>query len=157
KKLVINFLGRDSVIKLGDNVNFQGVITVSTNSRVTIGNNFASTGGVTIICRDDCNVSIDDDCMFATSILIRTSDEHSIIDLHTNEIINKNKDVTIGKHVWICDNVLVLKGAIIGSGSVIGARSVVTGTIPENSLCVGVPARVVKKDIRWDRKRPSKL
>ena len=79
--------------------------------------------------------------MFATSILIRTSDEYSIIDLHTNEIINKN--VTIGKHVWICDNALVLKGALIGSGSVIGARSVVTGAIPENSLCVGVVNRPV--------------
>ncbi|EGJ1884616.1 acyltransferase, partial [Escherichia coli] len=115
--------------------------TVSTNPRVTIGNNFASTGCVTIICRGDCYVSINDDCMFATSILIRTSDEYSIIDLHTNEIINKN--VTIGKHVWICDNALVLKGALIGSGSVIGARSVVTGTIPENSLCVGVVNRPV--------------
>ncbi|HAL7545224.1 TPA: hypothetical protein H7C36_004619 [Escherichia coli] len=49
----------------------------------------------------------------------------------------------MGKHVWICDNALVLKGALIGSGSVIGARSVVTGTIPENSLCVGVVNRPV--------------
>jgi acetyltransferase-like isoleucine patch superfamily enzyme len=156
KKLIINFLGKNSEVTLGRNCNIQGVLTVSNNSTISIGDNFSSTGGVTILARDSCKVNIGTDCMFATSILIRTSDEHSIKDLSTGTILNFNEDVMIGDHVWICDNVLVLKGANIGSGSVIGARSVVTGKLPDNSLCAGVPARALRENILWDKLRPPK-
>lgn len=156
KKLTINFLGENSTLSIGKNCNIQGVITISNNSHVFIGDNFSSTGGVTILARDECHVSIGNDCMFATSILIRTSDEHSIYDIATDILINHNKDVSIGNHVWICDNVLVLKGSIIEDGAVIGARSLVSGLIDKNSLAVGSPAKVVKRNIYWSRERASK-
>ncbi|MEN4907321.1 acyltransferase [Rahnella bonaserana] len=156
KKLTVNFLGENASLSIGKNCNIQGVITISNNSNVHIGDNFSSTGGVTILARDDCNVSIGNDCMFATSILIRTSDEHSIFDMETGILLNHNKDVSIGNHVWICDNVLVLKGSIIEDGSVVGARSLVSGLIDQNSLAVGSPAKVVKRNIYWSRERASK-
>ena len=39
---------------------------------------------------------------------------------------------------------MILPGAHIGNNCVIGARSVVTKDIPDNSVAVGVPARVIK-------------
>lgn len=39
----------------------------------------------------------------------------------------------------------------IGSGSVVGIGSVVSTNITDNSIAVGVPAKVVKTDIVWDR------
>lgn len=39
---------------------------------------------------------------------------------------------------------LILAGVTIGSNVVIGAGAVVTKDIPDNSLAVGVPARVIK-------------
>jgi acetyltransferase-like isoleucine patch superfamily enzyme len=52
--------------------------------------------------------------------------------------------VTIGRNVWIGANCSVLAGSSIGDHSVIGAGSVVTGAIPDRSLAVGCPARVVR-------------
>jgi acetyltransferase-like isoleucine patch superfamily enzyme len=46
---------------------------------------------------------------------------------------------------WLGSGVKVLDGVTIGKGSVIGAGSVVTKDIPELSVAVGVPARVIKK------------
>jgi len=52
--------------------------------------------------------------------------------------------VTIGDNVWIGFDSVVLPGVRIGRDSVIGARSVVTEDIPERSIAVGSPARVIR-------------
>ncbi|MDD2665845.1 MAG: hypothetical protein PHD13_05045 [Methanocellales archaeon] len=41
-----------------------------------------------------------------------------------------------------CD---ITGGVNVGVHSVIGAGAVVTGDIPENSIAVGIPAKVIKK------------
>ena len=51
---------------------------------------------------------------------------------------------TIGSNVWFGSNVTVTPGVTIGSNSIIGAGSVVTHYIPENSIAVGDPARVIR-------------
>ncbi len=53
--------------------------------------------------------------------------------------------VFIGDHVWLGEKAIVLKGVSIGSYSVIGAGAVVTKSIPEWSIAVGCPARVVRQ------------
>jgi acetyltransferase-like isoleucine patch superfamily enzyme len=52
--------------------------------------------------------------------------------------------VTIGDHTWLGENVVVL-GASIGKHCVIGSNSVVTKDIPDYSIAIGSPARVIKK------------
>ncbi len=51
--------------------------------------------------------------------------------------------VRIGAGTWIGERVSVLRGSNIGAGCIIGANSVVKGTIPDGSIAVGAPARVV--------------
>lgn len=53
-------------------------------------------------------------------------------------------EIFIGDHVWIGDKVSVMPGVSIGRCSIIGSNSVVTHDIPEFSLAVGVPAKVIK-------------
>lgn len=55
------------------------------------------------------------------------------------------KDIIIGKDVWIGSNVVIIAGVTIGDGCVIGAGTVVTEDIPEYSIVVGVPGKVIKK------------
>ncbi|HLD22995.1 MAG TPA: acyltransferase [Sulfuricurvum sp.] len=54
------------------------------------------------------------------------------------------KCVEIGENSWIGENVSVI-GASIGKHCVIGANSVVTHDIPDYSVAVGAPARVIKR------------
>lgn len=54
------------------------------------------------------------------------------------------KGIEIGNDCWIGNNVIVLDGVHIGKGAVVGAGSVVTKSIPEFSVAVGNPCRVIK-------------
>jgi acetyltransferase-like isoleucine patch superfamily enzyme len=58
--------------------------------------------------------------------------------------VDKIRPVLIKAGAWLGQNVVVCPGVTIGAGSVIGANSVVTGDIPDRSVAVGSPARVVK-------------
>ena len=51
--------------------------------------------------------------------------------------------IRVGDNTYIGENSLILPGTTIGNGCVIAAGSVVRGTIPDNSLVIGNPARVV--------------
>lgn len=53
--------------------------------------------------------------------------------------------ITIGDDCWIGGNTTVMPGVTIGKGCTIGAGSVVTKDVPEFSVAVGVPAKVIKK------------
>ncbi len=53
--------------------------------------------------------------------------------------------IRIGNGCWLGGGVIVLPGVTIGDGSVIGAGSVVTKDIPEHSLAVGNPCRVIRR------------
>jgi maltose O-acetyltransferase len=52
-------------------------------------------------------------------------------------------DIIIGDYVWIGANVFICDGVTIGENSIIGANSVVTHDIPPNSVCGGIPAKVL--------------
>lgn len=51
--------------------------------------------------------------------------------------------IIIEDDVWIGANCVLLDGALIRQGAVIGAGSVVRGEVPEYSISVGAPAKVV--------------
>jgi lipopolysaccharide O-acetyltransferase len=63
--------------------------------------------------------------------------------------------VSIGRSTWLGQNVVVLPGVTIGEHCVIGANSVVKSSIPDFSVAVGAPARVIKRYNRetgaWQR------
>ena len=54
------------------------------------------------------------------------------------------KPIVVGNNVYIGNNVIILPGVKIGNNVIIGAGAVVSKSIPDNSVAVGVPARVIK-------------
>ena len=55
------------------------------------------------------------------------------------------KIIVISDNVWIGANSVITAGVTIGRHSVIGAGSVVTKDVPEYSVAVGNPAKVIKR------------
>jgi acetyltransferase-like isoleucine patch superfamily enzyme len=51
--------------------------------------------------------------------------------------------ITVGNDVYIGENCIVMPNSSIGSGCILGAGAVVRGKIPDNSLVIGNPAKVV--------------
>lgn len=60
------------------------------------------------------------------------------------DIIEYTGNVTIGDDCWIGGNTTIMPGVTIGKGCTIGAGSVVTRSIPDFSVAVGSPAKVIK-------------
>ncbi len=54
--------------------------------------------------------------------------------------------VIIGDNVWIGGGAIILPGVTIGDNVVIGAGSIVTKSIPNNSVALGNPCRVVREN-----------
>ena len=52
--------------------------------------------------------------------------------------------VSIGSDVWMGHNVNVLGGIDVGDGAIIAAGAVVTRDVPEYSVAIGLPAKVVR-------------
>lgn len=57
---------------------------------------------------------------------------------------------TIGDDVIIYSGAKIIGGVTIGDGSVVGANSVVTRDVPPRCVVAGVPARLLKTDIRTE-------
>lgn len=54
------------------------------------------------------------------------------------------RGVEVGDDCWVGGNVVIMAGVRVGKGCTIGAGSVVTKDVPDFSVAVGNPARVVK-------------
>ncbi len=67
------------------------------------------------------------------------------------------KPITIGDNVWIGGSSVVCPGAVIGSNVVIGAGSVVVGTIPDNVVAAGNPAKVIRPVTEADKEYWTKM
>jgi len=53
----------------------------------------------------------------------------------------------IGNNVFIGPGARILGDVVIGNNVIIGANSVVIESVPENSIVVGIPAKIIKTDI----------
>lgn len=54
------------------------------------------------------------------------------------------RDVVIGNDVWLCYGAMICPGARIGDGVIVGAGTVVRGTVPDFSVVLGNPGKVVR-------------
>lgn len=62
------------------------------------------------------------------------------------------KDIYIGNNSFIGARVSLLPGATVGKDCIIGAGSVVKGTIPDGSIVIGNPARVIGRTMDFANK-----
>lgn len=121
---------------------------------IKLGENFYSNQNLVIL---DCaavtfgdNVFVAPDCGFYTA-------GHPIDSERRNVGLEYAYSITVGDNVWIGAGVRVMPGVTIGDNVVIGGGSVVVKDIPNDSVAVGNPCRVIRpitdadKLTCWDR------
>ena len=93
----------------------------------------------------DCGlVTIGDRVLFGPFVSIYAATHETEVQSR-RDYIEFAREVVIGDDCWIGGNVVILPGVVIGKGCTVGAGSVVTKSIPEYSVAIGSPAKIVKK------------
>lgn len=125
-------------IIIHDRVSIQQNIHLTCGELIVIGQNTAIAANVTI-----------------------TDINHPYVDVDTpiEEQIIETNPVIIGKDSKIYNNAVILPGTILGNHCVVGANSVVSGTIPDYSIVIGTPARIIKRynffTQKWEKTNPD--
>lgn len=144
KKSSIFFGDHDKIAKNGEILTETGGriavderSVINSKSKIWIGN------GSSFECGKDCMISYD--------VKIRGESGHTIFDLDEKKVHKTRKNVSIEDHVWIGMGVSLLGGTVIGRDSIVGADSLVQKEFEPNSLIAGVPAKVISKNVNWDK------
>lgn len=102
----------------------------------------------------DGEISIGEECLMSWDVMIWGSDTHALFD--ADHQLRRGRRIEIGNHVWVGHGCHIGKNTHIADGCVVGWGSVVSGQFEEpNCVLAGNPARVVRRGITWDRKRPD--
>ena len=115
------------------------------------------TAGIANACfnlYEPSRIDIGDFVGIACDVWMATSDLHPIYDENSGRRINPARNILIGNRVGFGLRAIVLRGTRVGDKALIGAGSVVRGRIPAGALVSGNPARVLRKNIRWEWELP---
>ena len=127
---------------VGENVWIAKRFSFDNGKNIFIGNNFMGNFNLTIL--DVKEVYIGNNVMIGPNTTITTVG-HPITPKGRRIHLAQASTIKIGNDVWLGANVTILPGVTIGNNVVIGAGAVVNKDIPDNSLAVGVPAKVIKE------------
>ena len=144
QKLLREILG-----KMGDQCSIEAPFHCDYGYNIEVGENFFANFNCVIL--DIGKVTIGNNVMFAPNVSIYTAG-HPIHPDSRNSGYEYGIAVTIGDNVWVGGNVVINPDVHIGNNVVIGSGSVVTKDIPDNSIAVGNPCRVIRSITEEDRK-----
>lgn len=93
------------------------------------------------------SIIIEDDVLIGSGVHLyvenhRFSDRNQLIIEQGHE---QAQQVLLKKGCWIGANAIILPGVTVGINSVVGAGAVVTKSVPDFTVVVGCPAKVVKE------------
>lgn len=125
-------IGKDGILKIGENVAFNGGLRLSCQKSITIGDSVLGSWDIS---------------MFDT-------DFHRMKNCDTGEKISScSQPIIIGDKCWIGFGVTIMKGSQLGNGCIVGAKSLLAKNYSKmtNTVFVGSPAIPVKSGFYLDR------
>lgn len=145
--LVRYVLVRTLCKECGDNVSIHPYVIIKNAENLVLGCNVSIHSFSYIDCAGTVEIGSDVSIAHSSSIL---SSEHNYDD---ERIPIKDQGVSfektvIANDVWIGAGSRILAGSFIGSGSILAAGGVLNGSVPENCIFGGVPAKFIKRRVR---------
>ena len=128
--------------KTGENILVESSFQCDYGYNIFVGENFYMNHNGVIL--DAAKVEFGDNVFIAPNCGFYTAG-HPIDIEQRNKGLEYAKPIKVGDNVWIGGNVVVLPGVTIGNNCVIGAGSIVVKNIPDNSIAVGNPCKVIKQ------------
>ncbi len=127
---------RKQGIRIGDNCEIRsGVIFSSEPYLISIGNHVRVNAGVEFVTHD------------GGAWVLR---EKSV--LSNKENITLFGTIEIGNNVHIGSRAIIMPNVKIGNNCIIGCGAIVTKDIPDNSIAVGIPAKVIETIEEYEEK-----
>jgi acetyltransferase-like isoleucine patch superfamily enzyme len=123
------FDNNSKTLFIGDNVEMNDYVHISAGEKIVIGNNVLIASKVFISDLNHGNY--------------KGVNQDSPLVIPNTRKLNTNH-VLIKDNVWIGESGCVMPGVTIGKGCIIGALSLITKNIPDYSIAVGSPAKVIK-------------
>lgn len=140
RKLIIKCLLKS----MGKDVYIDHEVYIRYPKKMSIGNNVTINRGCKFFCshyNKEAKIMIGNNVGIAPYVtFLSAGHDHEYLN-----VPNTGDSIVIKDYVWIGSRSIILQGVTIGEGAVIGAGSIVTKDIPDWSIAVGNPAKVVKK------------
>lgn len=128
----------------GAHISYGTYLIAARGARLEIKNSFIGRNCILAAKQD---IQINNYCEIAEMVVIRDQDhKHDLTSKKISEQGYISEPITLESNVWIGAKVTILKGVTIGSSSIVGANSVVNKSIPEASVSVGVPAKIIRRN-----------
>lgn len=132
---------KNSEIVFGDRVGFRckycsNVFTIYEGARIEVGDDAFFNGS---IINAKNRIKIGKKSLLSWHVSVMDSDLHDLSNTRKERV----KSVEIGDYVLVGTGTVILAGVKIGSHCVIGSNSVVSKDIPDHSIAVGAPCKVV--------------
>lgn len=151
----ISITGNNCKVVLGDAVCVHdcGICIENNGGTVYIGEKTLICGPAHFSCMEGTDIHVGKECLFSSETHLRTGDSHSVLDMEGNRI-NPSKSIIIGDRVWLGVRAMCMKGARVANDSIVSAGAVVTKEFEKTNVAIaGVPAKIVKENIKWCRER----
>lgn len=119
------------------------------NGVISIGERVSVSTGAIINAGCMGKIEIGNDCLIGPNVVIRASN-HKYAERHTpiNKQGHTGGHIIIEDDVWLGANCVILPDVIIEKGAIVAAGAVVTDPVKPYTLVGGVPAKVIKENIR---------
>lgn len=140
--------GNDCIVRSDVDSNLIGVnhrcifSALSPVAELKVGNNCAFSG---------TSIGARESIVLGNNVLVGANSVITDFDWHSHDPADRDNmslapvaKVKIGNNVWIGANCMVLKGVEIGDNTIVGAGSLVVSSLPANSICAGVPCKVIR-------------